>query len=253
MACAQATPPKKTVVKTCVLPQDQIGSLMGNWRTLPIPVAFAQNGNWAPEEVSAITAAADTWNNFYAQSLGFAAVLDYGGANVRSVASVDPGETNVCGQGIMQGNTFVGNVVIYKQSPWPNANHDAIAITSTCPVTIPGQSIPSRYMGMMEVNYQDFFVQGTKQPDLQSIFLHEFGHLLGLDHSCDLKGKPGMLVCSNPQLPDAYFNAVLYPVILFDQDGTGEQRRDLTDDDEGRANCLYENLAGSSSSSSGSH
>jgi len=38
----------------------------------------------------------------------------------------------------------------------------------------------------------------------------------------------------------AYGQAVMAPVFRFDSMGYGEQKRFLQENDEGRANCLYE-------------
>ena len=70
--------------------------------------------------------------------------------------------------------------------------------------------------------------------------LHEFGHLLGLNHSCEGTPKEGVPNCNDPSLSSAYYSAVMYPVFGFYPSGQGEQRRELADNDQGRANCLYQ-------------
>ncbi len=242
--CAFGTTPKaKSLVTTCVLPTEQAGTLAGHWRTTPVPLAFHQ-GDFSAEELNAITAAADAWNAFFTASQGIT-VLDYGAAgNARTSSAAVPG--NVCAQGILQGTSFNGQVVIYKQSTWPHPGtvNSTIALTTFC--TTPGAPtpqvpLPSTYMAYMEVNAQGFFSAGRKVPDLQTIILHEFGHLLGLLHSCDSgTTKPGMPDCQKPELKQEFSEAVMFPVFGFNEDATGEQRRELTSNDQGRANCLYQ-------------
>ena len=95
-------------------------------------------------------------------------------------------------------------------------------------------------MAYMELNYQGFFVSGRKVPDLQTIMLHEFGHLLGLYHSCDSGStKAGTPNCLSGTLKTEYRDAVMFPVFGFNEDLTGEQKRELNENDQGRANCLY--------------
>ena len=39
------------VVKQCILPQDQTGTMSGKWRLTPIPVAFHQGSNFSDQEI----------------------------------------------------------------------------------------------------------------------------------------------------------------------------------------------------------
>lgn len=242
IACAPTKKAKgaASVVKDCVLPSDQVGTLSARWMQLPIPLAFSQQSQFSAEEIAEIVAAAKSWNDFYTASMGVKA-FNYGeDLNPKMSSLAKP--ASVCSTGILQGKTFAGDVVIYKQGTWPYSNHDAIALTSFCPM--PAKPLPSMYMAIMEVNYQDFFIPGKKNPDMRSILLHELGHLIGLDHSCDYKDKPGYPLCQSAALPTDYFTAVLFPIFRFDGDGQGEQKRALGTNDQGRANCLYQDLVG---------
>ena len=236
-ACALGTdsggPP---LVTTCTVPTDQSGTISGHWNVTPIPIALHQ-GDFQASEVSAITGAADTWNTFYTATQNLK-TLDYGTdpSNPRVSTAAKP--SALCASGIVQGSQFSGQVMVYKQGTWPYPNlPNAIALTSFCP--LPATPIASFYMAIMEVNYQNFFVQGKKLPDLQSIFLHEFGHLHGLNHSCESFQKTGTPNCNDPNLNPDYLAASMFPVFGFDQLGNGEQKRSLASNDQGRANCLY--------------
>jgi hypothetical protein len=232
-ACAPES--SKKVIKECVLPADQAKTLSGKWKLTPVPISL-KAGEFTSDEAESILRAADVWNAFFKASMGIQ-VLDYGDrSSPRTSSTAKP--ANMCSQNYVQGDKFVNSVVIYRQTSWPYSNHNAIALTSFCPVS--DKPLPRIQAAIMEVNYQDFFGNKPKQPDLQSIFIHEFGHLVGLDHSCEAKTKEGYPNCNDPGMPPDYFYAVMFPVILFDTSGVGEQRRDLMDNDEGRANCLYQ-------------
>lgn len=232
--CAAKSSAGKAVVTDCVLPEDQTGTLAAQWKATPVPLAI-KSGSFNDSETAAIKQAADTWNEFFQTTRG-APIFDYGGGSFRQSSAAKP--QSVCSQGIINGTSFSGSVVIYKSGTWPYSNKDAIALTSFCPS--PAKPLPKIYMGIIEVNYQHFFLSGKKQPDMTSIFVHELGHLMGLDHSCASGTKAGFPNCSSGSLNPEYFNAVMYPVILFDSLGFGEKRQTTQSNDQGRANCLYE-------------
>lgn len=225
------------IVTGCNLPTDQSATISGRWKVVPVPIAIYTD-HFDADEVQALKEAADVWNNFYGQSLNLS-VLNYGGGNsVQSSSANKP--SSLCTTGLIQGSQFLGEVVIYKQGRWPYSNHSAIALTSFCP--IPANPIPTIFMAVMELNYEDFFVEGKKQPDLKSIFIHELGHLLGLDHSCEVNSnREGMPNCRNlTSAQTAYYDAAMFPVVRFNAStGAGEVRQTLNDNDMGRANCLY--------------
>lgn len=234
--CARSNKNAK-LVRDCVLPDDQKNTLSGRWTSLPVPIAVKAN-NFNDEEMSKLSVAAETWNRFTKSSLGIESLNHGNGAETnQSQANKSPA---ICSQSIIRDHEFTGQVVIYKYTTWPYTNHNAIALTTFCPK--PMKPYPEIFSAIMELNYQDFFVEGKKLPDLQSIFLHELGHLLGLNHSCEVRKASGVPDCRSSDLPVTYYQASMFPIFNFDSSGIGERRQALGENDQGRANCLYKDL-----------
>lgn len=227
----------ESVIKDCSLADDQLGTLSGKWRNTPIPIAFHQ-GDFTSTEIATIIQAANTWNDFYAHSLGLVSV-DYGDpANPRISTIARPSGSFLCSSSIVQGASFSGQVVIYKNSTWPFPDQPSvIALTSFCRTS--AAPLPFFYMQVIDLNYQNFFTTGKRQPDLQTIVLHEMGHMLGLNHSCSGNASNGIPSCTDPKINPNYISAIMYPTFTFDRSGQGQTKRVLNENDQGRANCLY--------------
>lgn len=235
--CAKST--EDSVIKECILADDQLGTLSGKWRSTPIPLAFHQ-GDFNSTEIAIMIQAINTWNDFYSQSLGLLAI-DYGDpSNPRTSTTPRPTGTSLCSGSLVQGANYLGPIMIYKNMTWPFPDQSAVmALTSFCRTT--ASPLPFFYMQVIDLNYQNFFSAGRKQPDLQTIILHELGHMLGLNHSCNGTAATGIPGCSDPRISPDYVTALMYPTFTFDRSGRGQIKRNLNSNDQGRANCLYMN------------
>lgn len=237
--CAQAIAPgsgsSESFATSCHLPDNQSSTILGRWPITPVPLAVEASG-FSAAELSAITSAVQTWNTFYEFSVGFP-LFDIGSASTpRTTNTPKPTIADICLSGLISGNQYSGSVRIQKTTSW-SADPDIIALTHLCHT--PDAPVNRYYMSVLELNFENFYISGKRLPDLQSIVLHELGHLAGLAHSCEGTDVAGRANCNSGNLPSEYFEAVMYPIIFFPDGIHGEQRRSLRKNDQERANCLY--------------
>jgi hypothetical protein len=240
---------------SCALPKDQgKGSLNGQWASLPVPVVFdrdfyvTDNGQAAP----ALRGALQTWN-VWAGLRGMQAFsLKNDGTGLS--AGRDIPELTDCAQASYS-SSVADMVGVWKiTGAGFRANRRASCGTNTdgspgkiLPFGVQGQTdwiiVAGRIVGSsILLNFEDYNTPGKPRIDLESLLLHEMGHVLGLLHSCNGSGGGGTDSTSSPPCttggvlvaPPQYANAVMFPFLEVAQ-----ERRQLQQNDYNRINCLY--------------
>lgn len=229
----------------CQLPPAQgRGSLQGAWADIPIPVVLDKDF-YVTDEGEAITAlkgAIETWNNWsrLRGKTAFQIIEDGtgqdGGRDIPDITS--------CKQAAYSSSTTdaVGIWKIGTSGPRKNSRADCLAQKKILPDGVQGQTDwivqNQRITGAsILLNFEGFNAPGKQLIDVESLLLHELGHVLGLLHSCNGSSEGSIDGTSSPACgvaPKQFVDAVMFPFLQVAQ-----LRRSLLQNDYNRINCLY--------------
>lgn len=232
--CGQSpssTPSWQTQVDSCAAaPANQKDSFMA-----PIgsgPVTLLVDNTFSSDQQAGIQSMVSQWNQL-GQSLRGADFFTLQAATVPSVLYTGNFEQCNIDVGTGTGELYLVNMT--DETQW-----ESIGFSTS----IPGATVrcyQNNYLNSQVVMIRPNLVDSTQ---FTSVILHELGHALGLDHSCDAKGgSASFLSCSGVDQdndPD-YYNAVMYPTLSsgISANGTPEVKDQLAANDTARASCLY--------------
>lgn len=220
--------------------------MISSWGVKPIPLVFDQDfyitdgGAILPSLRSAVA----TWNAWSALK-GFRAftILNDTSTGISGGVHI-PVVTSTCSQAAYT-SSLTSAVGVWKiQSSGDSVNTRASCGSQVKLISDGTEGVTdwaftnNRITGAsILLNFDNFNAPGKVSLDVQSLLLHELGHVLGLLHSCNGSGGADTDVTSavNCSLaPVEYLNAVMFPALFV-----GQVRRALTQNDYNRINCLY--------------
>lgn len=200
------------------------------------------------QALTSVRAAKDTWNSWASLrgKTGFEVDNDTSG---NSGGRDIPALTSTCNQADY--STAVTDAVgVWKI----NNTGDHVNARDSCTANTDGSKgkiLPTGVQGQTDwitvngaivgasvlLNFEGFNAPGKQSVDLESLLLHELGHVLGLLHSCN--GSSGDSIDSTTApacsvAPNRYTDAVMFPFLVVNQ-----VRRNLLQNDYNRINCLY--------------
>lgn len=194
------------------------------------PVLLAIDQGFSAEEVSDIVAAAEEWNRFTVSRGAQPAFDTHQVAPVSLHPIVKTEDLRNCDNvsRIAGSSNVIPIVRTNSLTRWGSLglSADTAGITFRC---------YSRRNASAQIIVMNMV--GMKRELFRSHALHELGHSLGLNHSCNSEGDTADYPsCSRFSESHPYSKAVMYPKLAT------EKRESLTQNDEMRLQCLYSDL-----------
>lgn len=240
----------------CAIRPDQgTGSFQGSWAGLPIPLVLDRDFYLTDEgeAVVPLRNAAETWNA-WARLRGKQAFRITNDGSGMSAGRDIPEITSCVQAGYSSSVTDVVGIWKIATHGFHKNQRDSCPRTAdgkmgrilyydeTTGAGVQGQTDWVMQSGRITgasilLNFEGYNAPGRQRIDVESLLLHELGHVLGLLHSCNGSSGDAIDGTSSPPCggaPDAYTEAVMFPYLEVQQ-----ERRDLKQNDYDRINCIY--------------
>ena len=215
----------------CAVDADQVGSFLPSLPTQET-VQVSVDAQFSEEERAAISSALSEWNGWSEGSIG-RSFFDETSAQLDS-EFIPSDSSDPCSFVSPGSNGDFAIVRVSDLGVW-----DDLSLTNSNPAAT------LRCRSGDQLTRQVMLVR----PDLvrseqwASVVLHELGHAVGLDHSCNLSaGTDDYLSCTGLDAEHPYRSAVMYPKLSLGSLTSGrgmEVKETLQENDRLRAGCLY--------------
>jgi hypothetical protein len=227
---------EQVMTSTCQVAPDQRKSFMPKLAQFPVEVRV--DATFSSDQQSVLRDAVDRWNRVGRDLMG----QDFFAVRIvkleDSVRSLNP---NDCAQNYGSPGSFA---VVREKT---DAHWKSLGLNRS----VPGATI--RCSASVEVAQQIMWLypEVAASEQFGTIVVHELGHVVGLDHSCQMEavGSDRFLSCQGLASGHPYRQAVMYPSFHVTAPGVSalvdppEIKNDLRSNDVLRAQCLYDSRA----------